>query len=196
MKTCRYKPKLKAFIITVIMFFILPLALPAAGVDMARGDLNLSDASVKRGNELFKSVCRNCHSLKYFGYEAAITPESARGAFGKVPPDLSLIAKARGRGNEGVGYISVLLTNYNNTPEKNSVFPNIAMPPPFSGNDPEFARKVKDISAFLDYAAEPSERERKDLGRYVLGYMVVLVALLYALNRKVWRGIRKSALKK
>jgi cytochrome c1 len=102
------------------------------------------------------------------------------------------MTKARGGGNKGAAYIDALLVGFNDTPEKNSVFPNITMPPPFAKGDPEIARKAKDVSAFLDYAAEPSERERRDLGGYVLGYMVLLTGLLYALNRRTWKGIGKT----
>lgn len=66
------------------------------------------------------------------------------------------------------------------------------MPPALSKEDPEFARKAKDVAAFLEYASDPPEREREGLGGYVLGYMVVLMALFYALNRRMWKGIRKK----
>jgi cytochrome c1 len=59
-------------------------------------------------------------------------------------------------------------------------------------DDPDLARKAKDVSAFLEYAAEPSEGERRGLGGYVLGYMVLLTGLLYALNRRMWKRIRKT----
>jgi cytochrome c1 len=65
------------------------------------------------------------------------------------------------------------------------------MPPAFAPTDPEIERKAKDIAAFLNYVADPSAAERKRLGRYVLVYMVILTGLLYALNRKVWKGVKK-----
>jgi cytochrome c1 len=180
---------LKTGILAVIMVFLFPMALPAAGAPMPKGDFDFSEAAVKRGEQLFTSTCQSCHSLKYLGYEARITAENAQNAFGKAPPDLSLMTKAR---SGGAGYISALLAGYNDSPEKNSVFPNIAMPPPFSGDDSEFTRKAKDVSAFLLYAADPSANERRGLGRYVLGYMVVLTTLLFFFNRKTWKGIRKK----
>lgn len=172
------------------LFVLLPHILQASEAVIPKVSLDLSEAAVTRGEEVFKSTCQTCHSLKYLGYEAMITPDAAKEAFGKVPPDLSLMAKARGRGDKGARYIYALLVNYNDTPEKNAVFPNIAMPPVLSKDDPEFERKAKDVAAFLSYAAEPSAGERKGLGRYVIGYMVVLTTLLYFLNRKTWRGIK------
>ena len=164
-----------------------PLTSPASEIEIPKVDLDFSEAAVKRGEEVFKSSCQTCHTLKYLGYEAIISAEDARNAFGKAPPDLSLMAKARGRGSKGARYIYALLVSYNDTPEKNSVFPNIAMPPVFPMDDPESARKAKDVAAFLLHAAEPTINERESLGRYVLGYMGILTALLFFVNKKTWK---------
>ena len=152
-------------------------------------DLDFSPAAVKRGEGIFKSSCQACHSLKYLNLQARVKEEDARRAFGKAPPDLSLMARARGRGSKGAAYINALLVSFNETTEKNSVFPGIAMPPSFSGTDPELMQKANDVAAFLLYAAEPSANERRTMGVYVLGYMVVLTALLYLLNRETWKTV-------
>jgi ubiquinol-cytochrome c reductase cytochrome c1 subunit len=196
MKTCRYPSELYVAIFVAMMVYLFPLAVPTAHAEIPKSDYKFSEAAAKRGRDLYTSLCRNCHSLKYFGYQATISAEAALSAFGDAPPDLNLMAKARGKGSAGAVYIYALLTSYTDTPEKNSIFPDIAMPPPFSRNDPELTQKANDVSAFLAYAAEPSEGERRGLGRYVLGYMAILVVLLYLLNRRVWKGIRKSTLKK
>ncbi len=185
------KSAVKHNLFAAVMLILFTSALHAAEVEIPKIDMDYSEAAIRRGEEVFKSTCQICHSLKYSGYEATMTAEDARSAFGKVPPDLSLMAKARGRGSKGAMYIYALLVSYNDTPEKNSVFPNIAMPPVLSMDDPESAQKAKDVSAFLFHAAEPSANERRWLGKYVLGYMVVLTALLYFLNRRTWEGIKK-----
>lgn len=182
---------IKHKLFAVMMLFLFPSALYAAEAEIPNIDIDFSEAAIKRGEEVFKSTCQTCHTLKYLGYEAMMTAEDARGAFGKVPPDLSLMVKARGRGSKGARYIYALLVSYNDTPEKNSIFPNIAMPPVLSKEDPEIEQKAKDVSAFLFHAAEPSANERRWLGRYVLGYMVALTALLYFVNRRTWKGIKK-----
>lgn len=192
MKSCKRASAVKAGFLAAMAVLLFPLLLHAAEAEIPKADLDFSEAAAKRGEAVFRSACLSCHSLKYRGYEAAMTAAAARSAFGKAPPDLSLMAKALGRGGEGAGYIYALLAGYNETPEKNSVFPNIAMPPPFSRDDPQLIQKAKDVSAFLLYAADPSANERQGLGRYVLGYMAVLTTLLYFLNRKVWQGIRKK----
>ncbi len=186
MKTSRFPSGGKITFLMTIMIVLLPLALWAAAVTTAPTS-DMSVAAIKQGEEIFRSSCQACHSLKYSGYAAKMSAKDAQKVFGDVPPDLNLMAKARGGGSKGAAYIYSLLVSYNDTPEKNSVFPNITMPPPFSGDDPDLARKAKDVSAFLDYAADPSGRERRGLGIYVLGYMVILAMLLYALNRRTWR---------
>lgn len=193
MKTCSPSSGRKNAFSMAIMVILFPLALwAAAGVEVPTTGLDMSDATIKRGEEIFRSSCQACHSLKYSGYKARMSAKDAQNAFGKMPPDLNLMTKARGGGSKGAAYIYALLVGFNDTPEKNSVFPNITMPPAFSRNDPELARKAKDVSAFLDYAAEPSAGERRGLGGYVLGYMVLLTGLLYALNRRTWKGIRRK----
>jgi cytochrome c1 len=156
---------------------------PTTGPDIGK-------TALERGKEVFQISCQACHSLKYLGYAAKMSSQDALKAFGVSPPDLNLIIKARGNGGKGAAYIYALLTGYNDSPQKNSAFPNIVMPPPFSRDDSEAPRKAKDVSIFLEYAAEPTAEERTDLGRYVLGYMVILTALLFALNRKTWKGMR------
>ncbi len=160
-------------------------------VKLPQVKIDFSPEAIKRGEEVFKSICNGCHGLKYYGLKAQLDAEAARAAFGKEPPDLSLLAKARGKRDEGAKYIYALLISYNDTPEKNPVFPNIAMPPVFSKDDPEFAQKAKDVAAFLLYVAEPTAYERRHLGKYLLAYMIALTTLLYALNRKTWRGVKK-----
>ncbi len=180
-------------IVAVVALTLIPIyAMAAERGPIPDVKIDVSDEAIKRGEEVYKKACKVCHSMKYLGYKASIPAEAARKSFGKVPPDLSLMAKARGKDDEGAKYIYALLTSYVNTPEKNTVFPNIAMPPPLSKADPEFEQKARDVAAFLLYAAEPTAKERERLGRYVLAYMVVLTALLYALNRKVWRGVKKK----
>ena len=80
-----------------------------------------------------------------------------------------------------------LLLSYNDSPEKNSVFPGIAMPPVFAKNDPKAEQKASDVASFLYYASDPSFRERRRLGPWVLGYMALLATLLYLVYRRTWR---------
>ncbi len=188
------KKKSGGSIVTTIMTavsFLLAVFLFDAGAESANTGQDSSNLAIQQGQATFTSLCQNCHSLKYFGYQARLPAALAQTAFGKVPPDLSLMARARGRGSRGTQYIYSLLTSYNNTSQENSVFPNIAMPPPFSPTDPQLKEKAKDVAAFLTYAADPSAGERRWLGKFVVAYMVVLTALLFSLNRRVWKRVEK-----
>ena len=126
---------------------------------------------------------------------------------GALPPDMSLLAKAR---KGGPDYIYALLNGYKDTPPEgftlndgmyyNEIFAGhqIAMPPPIAGDDmvtyadgtkATQAQVTQDIVAFLNWAAEPELDVRHSLGIKVLGFLVVLTALFYALKRKIWSDV-------
>ena len=122
---------------------------------------------------------------------------------GAMPPDLSLMTKARGGGAD---YLYGLLVGYKEEPPKgvkladgmayNLYFPGnaIAMIAPLDdeaveysdGTKPTLAQHASDVTAFLAWAAEPELEVRKRLGIKVLLFMFVLTAMLYALKRQVW----------
>lgn len=124
---------------------------------------------------------------------------------GALPPDLSLIIKAR---KGGADYVHALLTGYKEPPPDNKVpegmsynvyFPgtHIAMPPPLSEDAVEYTDKTKatvaqmstDVSTFLAWASEPELEARKRLGVKVLLFLFILTGLLYAVKRKVWADV-------
>lgn len=197
------------FIISFITL-LLPLSARAdyAG-ELLTTKIELSPGAIERGEEVFMTTCRLCHGLEFWrgmenpeGIKPLMDPQAAKAAFPIEPPDLSVIAKARGRRLNGALYIYQLLTTYYEAEDgtfKNMAYGSwnktdgtITMPPPFSPDDPELETKARDVSAFLYHVAEPTASERKRLGRYVLVYMVILTGLLYAINRRVWKGIDKK----
>jgi len=110
---------------------------------------------------------------------------------GALPPDLSLMAKAR---HGGVDYIFALLTGYQDAPTGKVMLPGlyynpyfsggaIAMPPPLmdgsvdyeDGTPATLSQCAKDVSIFLNWAAEPEHDERKKQG---FKYMVCLGFIL------------------
>jgi cytochrome c1 len=124
---------------------------------------------------------------------------------GALPPDLSLITKAR---KGGPDYVYGILTGFKDAPEGfaltegmfyNDAFAGhqIAMPPPISDDIVSYAdgtaaskeQIAKDIVAFLNWAAEPEMDTRHTLGLKVLLFLVVLTALFYALKRKIWSDV-------
>jgi cytochrome c1 len=124
---------------------------------------------------------------------------------GALPPDLSLMTKAR---KGGPDYVYAILTGFKDAPEGvtlnegmyyNDAFPGhqIGMPPPISDDLVTYAdgtkaskeQIAKDIVAYLNWAAEPELDVRHALGIKVLGFLVVLTALLYALKRRIWSDV-------
>ncbi|MBI4967197.1 MAG: cytochrome c1 [Rhodospirillales bacterium] len=124
---------------------------------------------------------------------------------GALPPDLSLMAKAR---KGGPDYIHALMMGYKDPPKDvtvadgmnyNTAFPGnqIAMPPQMQDDLVTYADGTKatadqiaqDIAAFLNWAAEPELNERKSLGLKTMIFLVVLTAMLYALKRKIWADL-------
>jgi cytochrome c1 len=125
---------------------------------------------------------------------------------GAVPPDLSLMYKARA---DGANYLHALLTGFEEEPPEgfevmdglsyNPYFPGnqIAMAQPLWGDDVEYAdgteatieQEAHDVTAFLAWAAEPNLEHRKGLGITVLLFVLVMTGLFYASKRKVWSDL-------
>ena len=75
------------------------------------------------------------------------------------------------------------------------------MPPPLSkdnvieyqadaGAKASFEQNVRDVTAFLAWAADPSLDARKRLGWQVLLYLVITTLLLYMVKRRIWGGVK------
>lgn len=124
---------------------------------------------------------------------------------GKVPPDLSLMTKAR---IGGADYVYGLLTGYEDAPSDfelpeggnyNKYFPGhvIAMAAPLDdeaveytdGTKPTLAQHAKDVTTFMAWAAEPEMEARKQMGIKVLLFLLILTGMLYAVKRKVWEKL-------
>jgi ubiquinol-cytochrome c reductase cytochrome c1 subunit len=128
-----------------------------------------------------------------------------------VPPDLSLIVKAR---EGGADYVYSLLTGYRQPPADvevpqglhyNPFFHSIkiAMPQPLSttgqvpyadGTEATVEQMSEDVTAFLAWAAEPNLEKRLQLGWAVLIFLLAATALAYFAYRNVWadRKVKKK----
>ena len=124
---------------------------------------------------------------------------------GALPPDLSLIAKAR---LGGADYIHALLTGYADPPADfklsqglnyNKYFPGhqIAMAPPLApdavsytdGTQATVDQMASDVTHFLMWAAEPKLEERKRIGFQAILFLIVATGVFYAVKRKVWADV-------
>jgi ubiquinol-cytochrome c reductase cytochrome c1 subunit len=141
--------------------------------------------------------------------------QAARAALnGALPPDLSLIIKARADSSPvkglagGADYVDALLQGFKSPPpgvtmranmNYNIYFPTnqIAMPQPLQGDDVKFAdgtpatlpQEAHDVATFLAWASEPTMEERKYTGAKVLIFLLALAAVLYAAKRQIWADV-------
>jgi ubiquinol-cytochrome c reductase cytochrome c1 subunit len=139
---------------------------------------------------------------------------------GALPPDLSVITKARDGGPQ---YIYSLLTGYVPAPPGltvpagkayNPYMPGdltsywhgkgpvpkggfIAMPFQLTPDRVTFDdgvhattdEEAKDVVAFLAWASDPHQVERKQMGFSALIYLLILAGVVYASYRRLWRNI-------
>lgn len=194
-----------------------PLWAADAKLENIKADTSLP--AIERGMDDLMNNCHSCHSLKYVRYldlakfgidrkkidalrgdqplDAPLTglmsDEAAMQSFGLVPPDLSLMTKAR---EGGADYVYSYLLGYYSTPDgeiKNHIFPETKMPDPLGmstttdhAQREEIKKTAHDIVSFLSWAADPHEQERYRLGYYVIGYLVILTLLLYFVKNQIW----------
>jgi ubiquinol-cytochrome c reductase cytochrome c1 subunit len=125
---------------------------------------------------------------------------------GALPPDQSLIEKARAGGPT---YIYALVAKgYVDPPPGvkvpdglyyNIYFPghNIHMPPPLSDGSVTYADGTKatvdqeahDVATFLTFASNPELDTRKHLGIRIAGFIFALGCVTYGAKRRMWKGI-------
>jgi ubiquinol-cytochrome c reductase cytochrome c1 subunit len=174
-------------------------------------------AALRRGLQVYREVCASCHGLRFIAFrnllDIGLNEDQVKAIAaeytviravnnGAMPPDLSLIVKAR---KGGENYIYSILTGYAEPPGDvtlaegmayNPYYPNhqIAMAPPLDDESVDYAdgttnsrdQIAHDVVNFLAWAAEPSLEERKSMGVKVILYLIVLTLVLYGVKRKVW----------
>lgn len=118
---------------------------------------------------------------------------------GALPPDLTLINKAR---IGGADYIHAVLTGYEETPPEgvtlgegmyyNHAFKGgqIAMPPPLIDSPEEpLTQQAADIAAFMSWASETNLDDRHKMGIKAILFLVIFTLVAYAAKRKVWASV-------
>lgn len=124
---------------------------------------------------------------------------------GALPPDLSLIVKAR---EDGANYLYSLLTGYSDAPEGfelpegghyNKYFPGgvIKMPPPLADDQVTYQDETKatmeqmshDVVSFLQWAAEPEMEARKRMGIKVVLFLAVMAGFFYVAKKRIWSNL-------
>jgi len=220
--------------------------LASGGGALEHANVNIRDtAATQRGARLFVNYCLSCHSAGYMRYnrlaedlnldedlvmenlvfsdakigetmDAAMRPDDADAWFGKAPPDLSLISRARGAD----WLYTYLLTFYQdeNGGWNNTTMPNAAMPhvlwqmqgtqkavyamhnghatvdhlvldTPGLQSPDKYKESVRDLVTFLEYLGEPAKVKRKNIGIWVLLFLALFALISYALKAEYWRDV-------
>lgn len=208
--------KLAAF---AASFCLVASAMASETAKLDHVELGTDLPTVERGMEAMMAECNACHGMKYIKYRNLIalgvskqkidemrgdqslddsvkpqmSPADAEASFGKAPPDLSLMAKAR---NGGADYVYSYLLGYYTKEDGstgNHFFPESKMPDVLGTStmtdaaEKDAAKaKARDIVSFLSWAADPHGQERIQLGKYVMIYLVLITLLLYFVKKQVW----------
>ncbi len=133
-----------------------------------------------------------------------------------IPPDLSLMTKAR---EHGTAYVYSLLTGYqapaaalveefpDSVPgpglHHNPYFANLnlAMAPPLTsdgqvtyadGTEASVEQMATDVAAFLTWTAEPSLVDRVRLGWIVMGFLLFATILAWLAKKQVWANAKRK----
>ncbi|MDP3007796.1 MAG: cytochrome c1 [Methylococcales bacterium] len=148
---------------------------------------------------------------------SAMNKHDAERWFGTQPPDLSLIARVRGA-DWLYSYLKSYYSDTKRPfGVNNLVFEDTAMPNPLwqlqgeqhieirktiygdqkelllakEGvlSEKEFDQMVNDLVTFLVYVGEPTQLERQSMGKYVLIFLFLFLALAYLLKKEYWKDI-------
>jgi cytochrome c1 len=220
-------------LVACLLLLLAPaMASASGGVALKHAEISFDNETLRKGLGVFTDVCMGCHAAKYISYRnlmdypelglsrievdelrgdkalmsgliTELSPEDGAESYGKVPPDLSVIARAR-RG--GGNYLYSILTGYVADPagkvedgSYNAYFPGnrTAMPDPLAwmGHDEsetaELEEQARAVSSFLVFIGDPHQLERKAIGVWVMGFLILLTFVLWMLKKEVWKDVKK-----
>ncbi len=136
-------------------------------------------------------------------YENVKAAQAANG--GAYPPDMSVLAKARGG---GVDYIYSLLQGYEDPPLNIKLDDGVYYNKYMYGNKIKMANQLsdglveysdgtiasveqmsKDVTTFLMWSAEPHLEARHQMGFKAIVYLIILTILVYFSMKRIWSRI-------
>lgn len=216
------------------------------GMPLDRAPVDITDnASLKRGAESFVNYCLTCHGASYMRYnrhrdigftneeilnkmvftgqkvgdlmQSAMRKKEGEEWFGVVPPDLSVIARARGADWLYTYLRAFYRDDATHTGWNNLVFDRVAMPHvlyQLQGEQKviiktsdkgeqksltlakvgqlstaEYDKFVGDLVNYLVYLGEPHANTRKELGIEVMIFLLGMLVLSYVLKKEYWKDI-------
>ena len=214
--------KIKLILALIVLAFNV---FAAGNLHLDHANTDISDtASLQNGAKLFMNYCSGCHAIGFMRYNriakdlnlsdslvaehlmfagekpgetitTAMPEEGASKWFGGHPPDLSLVARAK-----GTDWIYTYLRGFYEDESKvfgvnNKVLANASMPDVLwslkeGRPETEFNQDVRDITNFLDYVGEPAKLIRTSLGVWVLLFLGGLFILTYLLKKEYWKDVK------
>jgi ubiquinol-cytochrome c reductase cytochrome c1 subunit len=126
---------------------------------------------------------------------------------GALPPDFSLLVKAR---HDGPNYIHSLITGFEATPAGFDILPTqyynpyfpgrkLSMPPPLTqdgqvkyedGTNPTIDQMSRDVVQFMQWAAEPEMEQRKRMGISAIIYIALFTIIFFFAYKKIWKRVK------
>lgn len=180
--------------------------LKALGLKDAEIKVLASQYQIKDGpNDAGEMFERPGRPSDYFPGPYANEKQARAANNGALPPDQSLIVKAR---QHGPDYVFAFLTGFKDVPNfklnsgqyYNEYFPGhaVSMAPPLSeglvvyndGTKATVDQMARDVTTFLAWASEPEMEQRKRLGLKVLMYLLVMTGLFYVTMRRIWSAVK------
>jgi len=200
--------------------------------------------SLQRGARNFMNYCSGCHSAEYIRFDvigsdlgltesqlkqflmfnaeqtfdtinASMPQIDAAGWFGQAPPDLSLMARAKGTDYIYTFLKSFYLDDMSPTGVDNVVLAGTSMPNvlwelqghqsykddghgsahleiiiPGKMAENDFESFLRDTVNFLEYISEPIKNKRQALGVKVLLFLAFFLVLAYLLKKEIWKDIK------
>ncbi|MCL2075265.1 MAG: cytochrome c1 [Betaproteobacteria bacterium] len=130
----------------------------------------------------------------------AMRHDEAKKWLGVAPLDLSLIARARGSADgSGADWLYTYLRSFYRddtrpTGWNNHAFDSVGMPHILyqmqeTLTADKYDEQVADLVGFLVWMGEPQAGFRKNLGIGILLFLVVLLAVSYALKKEYWKDV-------
>jgi ubiquinol-cytochrome c reductase cytochrome c1 subunit len=208
----------------LILVLLLPInALAGEEVHLDKAPVNLDDqASLQRGAKTFVNYCLNCHSAVSMRYNrlqdiglteaqikanllfagekvgdtmtVAMNAKEAAAWFGAPPPDLSVIARARGADWLYTYMRGFYRDDTRPTGWNNKVFDKVGMPHALYDQQAklkpaEYDAMVADLVNYMVFMGEPAKLVRGNLGLIVLVFLSVFFVLARALKKEFWKDI-------
>ncbi len=235
----------KLIIASVLALLPMLSQASGGGVHLEPANVDISDqASLQRGAKTFINYCLSCHSAAFQRYNRmgqdlgltdaqvkenlmlasekvgdtmtiAMSAADGKKWFGTAPPDLSVIARARGADWLYTYFTTFYADEASPFGVNNTVFPDVGMPhmlvdlegglkqaitqddghggtvitgyePPVSA---EYEQVARDLTNFLVYVGEPSQLKRRQMGFWVLLFLGIFFVITYLMKKEYWKDI-------